>query len=327
MNHRLPALVTTVVIAAIMLAGCTSPTVEPTPGPSASSEVPTAEPTPEPLAAPVRAFDGDCNALVTLEEAAALLGGASAAVQAQGVPGTGTIGMIECQWITDASSMSIGVASVDDVDPAVRAAAEPVSCDPNPWWTCAMGAEAGGLWFRVTWTGPLAGDGAPQGMLDAAALSMSRVADSPMPESATPLDSWWTPQECTELGAGMDVATLLTQGTVAEGGRNDARPDVLATIAIERGVAAPCVWNDGLSSTLSVFAFPGGAWAWNDVVATVASPVEIQVQGATAAVTGLQANGVPVGIATDGVNVVRVVMSSGDLTLALARAFAALAAA
>lgn len=221
------------VVAALVLAGC-SPTTEPPqtePTSVVSSPTPDASPTPTETPDPVEqqasvAFDGDCSAAISDENVADLLGpeghlagSDDTSAQAHLVDAAAlAAGTLSCSWQTAVGGDFIHavMSPVDTIAPEIVDDAQPASCGDDGWGgqECSVSVAVGDAWLTLV---------APtEDILTRAMASIGAELVTQTPSAAvTPEDAWAIPT-CAALVPAVQAA--IPGGTAVEGFPSDNNP-------------------------------------------------------------------------------------------------------
>ena len=258
--------VTTIALAALLLAGCAEAEAP------ATSASPTAEPapseTPVPETGPASLFDADCAGLLSVADATTIVG---APVQlADRMRETGDVairqlGGIQCVWADPAATAGAALSLV--VLPS-RSGGEPVEdyCDPD--LGCSFTATAADFDLFGLVRGAVAGEqllprAAAAKEAFALAVASQTVAEPYLVEAA-----WPVPIDCATLDTAGGVGTLIGD-PAAEGFSTggDAEPNAGFYAALRAVGAVTCGWS-GESDGINAQILPGGAWIEDEIAAT-----------------------------------------------------------
>lgn len=280
-------------------------------------------------------FSGECADVLPQATAPADLGEIPVNEGDGGGTGVATLGGISCSYVGDSVVLVTAFPRAVVPDDIVERYREPV-CEGFGYdgYGCRAGRESGGVWSLTTLGPSQWGDDAqPTPLLDATADAVAaNLAGAPTPVPATPTSDWWA-TTCEELGAKLDLATILGLDDVEAGYPADGGSDVGIEVASRAGsYLGHCAWygfvgqEHGLRA-IQFWAYPGGGWAWERSAADLTEVETIPISGATKARTGVNSAGGPMADMTDGVNLVRVAVSEIDAAVAptLAAVMSALA--
>lgn len=330
-------------LAAALVVGCAPvDRAAQTPAPVLPSEAaPSPTPTPTPDLEPVRAFDGDCDQMLTSEQRDELLGAGSLTSAEQyrlgdadrpvavDVDPIGTLGGLACTWSAgDGADLPEGVATLTaTVVPAAEVTNEfaarysVVTCEPQYDSTnCRLGQVFGAVWVGASagW-GPV--EGAPDELLRAAVDAVAaNLSAATQPRRAVATDDVWSIPDCADLGEAMGLEELIGPYLHGYWEGSEQPEEVLLAAA---GVFRACpLFSDNErmdeSDEFHIFApqvAPGLGWQWLELRAQAAEPtlVEVDVAGAADAFAVDWGHGSHKAFATDGTNVVSVYESDLDL--------------
>ncbi|MCT9821574.1 hypothetical protein N3K63_14905 [Microbacterium sp. W1N] len=338
------------VILGLAVTGCApTPLTAPTEAPPTAA---TPSPTPTPAPEWTIAFGGSCDNMLTDDQLASILGEdvmehSTWLMQRDDHEGIlvpsppdaeGTAGGLSCTWLEDSSSewggerLTLLALPTQAVGPAMVSALAEEVCEPSYDTTvCRLGLIAGDTWL-VASRGTYEGAESPTATLQAALAAAAENAPlfpAPVPEAKT--DQWWPIVECRVLGDRMGLADVLGAGYWSgywEGSRQ--REDDIFEHA---GVRQFCQYGSGEGRSseafyiVSITSAPGGAWRWERTAAEGGDPMSVEGARAAARRTtdreGFVTDRV---VATDGVNVVDVLVEGGAIAPDIAaRAMSALA--
>ncbi|OAZ43032.1 hypothetical protein A9Z40_14325 [Microbacterium arborescens] len=330
---RRPVAFLPLAIAAVLAVGCTPvERAAETPSPvSPSSAAPTPTPTPTPNLEPVRAFDADCDQMLTVEQRDELLGAGSITVAEQialweperPVPveadPVGTVGGLTCTWfaaegvepaagVRNLTTMVLPAAAVTN---EIAAAYSVAFCEPNyDSSACRFGVRAGDDWVSAT-VGSEVYE-APEELLSAAVEAVSRnLASATKPRPVDRIDQTWSIPDCVELGEAIGLEDIV--GPYRHGYWEGAEQpeDVLFASA---GIALTCpMFSDGERlhydthefRILAPLAAPGLGWQWKQLrTGNAEAAVAVEVAGAADSFGVDRGYGSVLVYATDGTNVV-----------------------
>jgi hypothetical protein len=282
-NQFRAATVAALVVVAACLAGCAAqpaPASAPTPTASASPA-----PTPEAVVGPERLFGGDCGALFTVEELAAVVG-SPLAVQATEwdldpeYTAPAQVGGLGCHWATpetEAVMLSIVVL------PTTAAGEGMTEKECVEQYGCLFGTVAGAFTLSAVLHDPAAALDTTRAASEAlSAAFASRVAAERQPAPYVADGAWSTPLDC----AGVDTQGLVAaavgapDATFAQWG-GDSEPNsgyYRAATAASTGLCG----LDGAEQSVKLWVQGGGAWVEEDV-STAPGATEVAVPGASAA--------------------------------------------
>lgn len=283
------------------------------------------------------AFGGECDNVLSLEQAESLLGGAStlSAVTSGPSPGAGTLGGIDCRWdVEDQSSAdtrptSLEISVFADADVPSDLADEIADARCDPWYdatVCRLGRFVDGAWIMAatSWL-PTEPDGA---LLDAAITAVSaHFGDYAAPVPLAAEDDWWSLASCDDLGERMGLRELLGEGYVTGWWEGNPGEQIEFRLTASQGVELICQWfpdysgaaaADATAGIITVTVWPGGGW---DAERLLAGGSPLSVAGAQSAI--VDAEYPYIVRATDGVNAVNVNAYGADMADVTARLFAA----
>ncbi len=352
-----PRLLVCLGVLVVALSGCAATPAEddlPDSAPAYSAAAspttaPEATPDPVPVTTPTIPYDGDCDALLTAADVGTIVGQLSVLAPYEGarVPevdvSAGTLGGLACEWYGDWQPRMMAFP-VDLVPADIAARYTDVVCEGYLYdgYGCRVARTTGDSWVLTTlpvtgeeMSGELSAD--EQSVLDALADAFAgAVAADP----GTPVDvteSWWAP-DCATVAEQLDLPTLLGSTAVEEGFPIDGSWDVSGDITETAGTLATCDWyaygDTGEMTGLRLIMRPGGAWAWDDLVAyrDDLGPVVID-QSAAGATDAIRLSPETAEYEydhylTDGVNIVAIETDylPGDVDAAVGDIFQALAA-
>lgn len=336
---------TSVLVVAALTAGC-APTrsVAETPPPSA----PTASGTPTPTAVatadrgPVRAFDGDCDLMLTAEQRESLLGPGTLSaeewdraeypdriVPVEADP-IGTTGGLECTWFAaDGADLPEGVTNLGvtvlpaTVVPNEFAARYAVAyCEPSyDSSLCRLGRTVGENWIMSTvgWTVYEAPSELLVAAIDAVATNLPGATQ---PRPAALDDDVWSIPDCVQLAEAIGLQELIGPYLHGYWEGSEQPEEVLLAAA---GVARLCpLFSDSERSDdesefylLAPNVGPGLAWQWEQLRSDSAGvSTAVDVVDATDAFAADGGYGSARVFATDGTNVVSLYADSDDLEVA-----------
>lgn len=335
---RRPVVLLSLALGAALAVGC-SPverTAE-TPTPSAPSEMPasptpTPTPTPTPNLEPVRAFDGDCDRMLTTEQRDELLGAGALAraeqylawdadrpVEVDFEP-LGTLGGLACTWFAGegadlpegVGNLTLTVVPAAEVSNEFAARYSVATCEPSYDANhCRLGRVVDDVWV-----GANAGWGAvetPDELLGAAIEAVAaNLPTATQPRRAAATDDVWPVPDCVWLGEAMGLEELIGPYRHGYWEGSEQPEEVLLAAA---GVFRACpLFSDGERMDdetdefhiLSPQVAPGLGWQWDELRGRAAESavVELDVAGATDAFAVDWGYGQYKAFATDGVNVV-----------------------
>ncbi|MFS0712484.1 hypothetical protein ABC195_01275 [Microbacterium sp. 2P01SA-2] len=296
-------------LAAVLAAGCAPvERAAETPSPaSPSSDASSPTPTPTPNLEPVRAFDGDCDQMLTIEQRDELLGAGSITVAEQmalweperpvpvGADPVGTAGGLACTWYAaEGSEPAAGVRNLTTmVLPAaavtneIAAAYSVAFCEPNyDASACRLGVRVGDDWVSAT-VGSEVYE-APEELLSAAVEAVSRnLASATKPRPADRTDQTWSIPDCVELGEAIGLEDIVGPYRHGYWEGSEQPEDVLFASA---GIARTCPmfsdserldYNTHDFRILSPLVAPGLGWQWNQLRTGAAeTAVAVEVAGA-----------------------------------------------
>ncbi|MFV0374379.1 MAG: hypothetical protein ACK5KK_09845, partial [Microbacterium sp.] len=282
----------------------------PTPSPT-RSPTPATQPTPTEAATPTAAvilYGGSCDGLLPPPEVDQVLGDAHAVPDTVAAPHIATLGGLRCRWTGDAGVLSVLAypAGVIDLATAEKYAApvcESFDYDANG---CRVAVDAEPAWALVTMSTATGGPWEePPAQLSAAAEAVSVSLAAARGTRASVTDAWWR-TDCPAVAAAVDLPAALGLDAYDPGFPVDGGEDVDAAIGRAAGSAiGPCQWSgfdaSGAARGIQIWAYPGGADAWDAYVTALAGPTEIEVAGARAAVTA-EVLGETRVVSTDGTN-------------------------
>lgn len=298
-----------------------------TPDPS-----PTPSPTEAPQTSPTVLFGGDCAAVLPPSTTPAELGEVTAVDGYDGGTAVSTLGGLSCLFGGDLPLQVMAFPRSAVADDIVDRYREPV-CEGYGYdgYGCRVGRESGGMWSLTTLGPSQWGDEAtPTPLLDATADAVAAniaAAAPPVPVDRT--DAWWS-ATCGDLGADLDLVTILGVEDVESGYPADGGSDVATEIAVRAGsYLGYCAWYGFAGNELraiQVWPYPGGAWAWERSADDLSEIETLPVAGATEARIGIDGT-MAVADMTDGGNLVRVAVGEVDAAVpaTLAAVMAALA--
>ncbi len=316
---RPASIVLTFVVVAALSACAPAPELVPS-APAAASPTPT--PTPTTAVAPTLAFGGDCGVMANPAELAVAMGAAPSAPTEFADTGVRSLGGLMCSWIaSENSSLVLAYGLPTAVVPLdVRQKyAEPV-CEHffvegeffGGGGGCRVAVADDETWVLVTvevWM-----DDASQHEMrilqEAAPLFERALADAGSPAAIVRTSEWWAPATCDDIAAGVPLASMLG-GEVQVGYPSEFGRDVPNELAVRLGTTIECKWYSapagGELSALLFWAYPGGAWDYERMLADEGAERELSsvtVDGTTGAVAGIGAIRPESSylLATDGVN-------------------------
>lgn len=331
-------------VVATLTSGCaTTQSVAETPAPSTPpvSETPTPTATAAPDPAPVRAFDGDCDRMLTAEQRQSFLGPGTMTAEerhraenpdrifAVDLDPVGTTGGLECMWfVAEDAGLPEGVSTLrTTVLPATAVPNEFAAryavarCEPSyDSGLCRLGRTVGDDWIMATagW----AVYEAPVELLDAAIDAVAaNLPDATQPRPAA-FDDVWSIPDCVQLGEAIGLEELI--GPYLDGyweGSEQPEEVLFAAAGVER--TCP-VFSDSerLSDESEFFILtpqvaPGLAWQWEQLRSgSQGFSSGIDVVGATDAFAADLGHGSSAVFATDGTNVARLYADSDDVEVA-----------
>lgn len=335
------------------MAGCAA---SPTPGSTSATPIRTASPTASAettSAQPVLAFGGECANVITDEQLTAVLG-PEAGPRAEGgldlfwLPSAETGGGLRCAWnanatgedrIPGADYVWADVLASDLVPAATKEHYSSARCEGVYDGTvCHLGVESGGAWTLVS-TGLLEynDEVAPAALSELASFVSVNAREHPSAVASQRTAKWWTRPNCEALGIaiGLDGFFSHPKAGYWEGG-----PGAFDGVLSEAGLQIECPWvseylDEGdIWGTLIVTVAPGSGWMWPEMGrieqngAAGGPPIvsdDVDVVGASEARQLSYGEGQGMIVATDGTNIVRVTVTSGDSVVATERVLASLA--
>ncbi|MGR6742376.1 hypothetical protein ACU6RU_10130 [Microbacterium sp. F1-18] len=340
---RRPAVLLSLALAAALAVGCAP--VEraaetPTPA-SPSSDAPSPTATPTPNLEPVRAFDGDCDQMLTVEQRDELLGAGSITAAEQialwdperpvpvGADPVGTVGGLACTWyaaegvepaagVRNLTTMVLPAAAVTN---EISAAYSVAFCEPNyDSSACRFGVRVGDNWVSAT-----AGSEvyeAPEELLAASVEAVSRnLASATKPRAVDRTEQTWSIPDCVELGEAIGLEDIIGPYLHGYWEGSQQPEEVLFASA---GIARSCpMFSDSERLDYDTHEFriltplvtPGLGWQWNQLRTGAAeTAVAVDVAGAADSFGVDRGYGSMLVFATDGTNVVS--MSSQDVEVA-----------
>lgn len=340
---RRPVALLSLALAATLAVGCAPvdrAAEAPTPA-RPSSDAPSPTPTPTPNLEPVRAFDGDCEQMLTGEQRDELLGAGSLTRAEQylawdaerpvevDVEPLGTLGGLACTWFAgEGADLPEGIGSLTmTVVPAVEVNNEfaarysVATCEPSyDANNCRLGRVVADVWV-----GANAGWGAvetPDELLNAAIEAVAaNLPAATQPRRAAATDDVWAIPDCVDLGESLGLEELIGPYRHGYWEGSEQPEEVLLAAA---GVFRACpLFSDGERidyetdefHILSPQVAPGLGWQWDELRGRAAesSVVELDVAGATDAFATDWGYGSYKAFATDGVNVVSLYDENLDL--------------
>ena len=259
--------VTTIAVAALLLAGCAE-AAEPAASSSSPTSAPVPSETPEPETGPRSLFDDDCARLLSETDATTIVG---APVQlADRLYETGDVairqlGGIQCVWSDPAATVGAALSLV--VLPS-RVGGEPVEdyCDPD--FGCSFTATASDFDLYGLVRGAVAGEPLlPRAAAATEAFTLA-VAAQAVPEPYLVDAAWPVPIDCAALDTAGIVGTLIGDpAAVGFSTGGDAEPNAGFYAAHEAAGAVTCGWS-GESDGITAQILPGGAWIAEEIAAT-----------------------------------------------------------
>lgn len=328
---------------AALISGCASPNAvaESTPPVAPTSQVaPT--PTTPPDSAPVRAFDADCERMLTSDQRDAILGpGAITHAEQQSlwepartVPvdldPIGTLGGLACTWFAaEGADLPEGVSNITTVvmpssavPPEFAAKYSVALCEPNyDSSNCRLGRVVGDTWVSAS-AGWQVRE-APRELLSSAIDAVaSNLESATRPRPAVIAEGVWAIPDCVALTGAIGLEELI--GPYRHGyweGSEQPEEVLLAAAGVVRG--CPLVSDSERidhdtqeTYVLMPQVAPGLGWQWEELRAgTGAAPSEIEVPGAVDAFASDWGYGTSKVFATDGTNVVSVYLGDVDLAV------------
>ncbi len=341
---RRPVAFLPLAIAAVLAVGCTPvERAAETPSPvSPSSAAPTPTPIPTPNLEPVRAFDADCDQMLTVEQRDELLGAGSLSQLEQyrawdaDTPAVvdfepmGTLGGLACTWFAgEGADLPEGVGNLTmTVVPAAEVSNEFTArysvamCEPSYDASyCRLGRVAGDVWV-----GASAGWGAvdaPNNLLTAAIDAVAaNLSTATQPRRAAVADDVWSIPDCVWLGEAMGLEELIGPYLHGYWEGSEQPEEVLLAAA---GAQRTCpFFSDGERMDYETDEFhiltpqvaPGLGWQWGEVrdrAAASSTLVGVDVAGAADSFAADWGRGSQKVFATDGTNVVSIYESDLDL--------------
>lgn len=336
-RSRRSLVIAAAVAAALAFAGCasTAPPGTATSTPSASTAQPS--PTPTPTPEHTIAFGGDCSAVLSDDDLAAIVGVETRPREYVGTADVGlrTLGGIECAWqaAEDIGYLADGIYSLivvvlptASVSADLRAEASTAACIRiYDGATCTLGADVGGVWVaaQVDQFGNEPPTALLQSTLDTAS---AHVPGAIAPVALPATGQWWSlGATCEELGERLGLADFLGEGYVTGWWEGDPTLAWTYRVVRDAGATASCHWNPNYGSAAgdaavygltSLTLSPGAGW---DQERVLSRGQRVELPGGQSAAVDEE-----VAVGADGVNVASVSAgqrSGGDPTELLSRVF------
>lgn len=326
-------------LAVTLIAGC-APIEREVEPPVASPEAPS-QATPTPDLEPVRAFDGDCDRMLTLVQRDALLeeGTITSAEQLLlwdperpvevSIDPIGTLGGLECTWFSpEGKNLPEGVSNLTvSIVPASVVPNEYVSkysvgvCEPSyDASLCRLGRVVGDTW--VSATVGYAVTEAPDDLLAAAIDAVAEnLPSATQPRPLTFTEAMWSLPDCVLLGEEMGLEDMMGayrhgywEGSEQPAGVLLDAASVLRTCPVFTDVEH-FSGEDEPFRILAPQIAPGLHWQWDQLRGDAGdAAIDVEIEGAVDAFVAERGYGSSVVLATDGTNVVS--LSSQDVDFA-----------
>lgn len=299
--------------------------------------MPAVEPSPTPTlrVEPVLPFDGDCAAVVTEAQRDALLGRGSLSESEQfllwspdrlldiEVSGLGTLGGIECTWYADRATNTVhpGVSAIT-VTLLPRASvpldflerdATPVCGATYDGNVCRASRIDGEVWALASLLSEEKDEGASDLLASVLDAAIANADSSWNAQRADPTEQWWTIGECESLTKKMALDEVI--GAYSDGyweGAETLEQQMLALAGVEKYCPFVSDYETPPAELYvgAVWVMPGAAWHW-DAVVSAGTTHSLSIDGAMDA-RWFQASpeDTVVVYATDGVNMISVVLGT-----------------